>query len=159
RRIPRVPGRLRRAIRAADPRQSLRRARGRARLRRSASVLVTLPGFDLDWYRGLLGREVDLPAAVDHYLRTGRAAGWVPPPLFDPAYHVRSGGAAGSSVEAFAAYLSGQGRRLPTHPLLDIAQYLAVAPEAESFPGGPVEHYRLVGAGRGLPPNAWFDPA
>ncbi|HEY5033129.1 MAG TPA: glycosyltransferase family 2 protein [Actinomycetes bacterium] len=104
-------------------------------------------GFDVAWYSVLHGgAELTKAHAVKHYLRSGRKAGRSPHPLFDPAYFVAHGGPHRILLESFAGYVRYADRRLlPTHPLFDVTGYLAKAPEAARYPGGPIEHYLRFG--------------
>jgi GT2 family glycosyltransferase len=88
------------------------------------------------WYYGLQTRvDREPPAALDHYVREGAAAGLLPNPLTD----VDATGLA--PVEVAAAVLDGSARTFPTRPLLDDVELVALAPAASDHPGGPVGFY------------------
>ena len=112
---------------------------------RSRAALLRHPGFDPAWYSLLRGSVLTRRDAVQDYLRAGRGQGWSPHPLFDHDYYVARGGQHRMLMESFAGYVSDPARRhRPTHALLDVQAYLVAHPEAEAYPGGPIEHYLKV---------------
>jgi len=135
-----------------------------ARLGRAVSawILLTRPGFDADWYSLVSATDLSRRRAVVHYLTVGVVNGYTPHPLFDPDHYVAAGGRRGRSIDVFAGYLRDKRKRTTaTHPLFDLRGYFKQAPEAATYRGGPLEHYRRVGAPAQLRPNDWFvtDPA
>ncbi len=152
-----VRSQLNRARRGvAHPHKSARR------MLRSARIIARLsrhPGFDHEWYALVSGHAGDRKSLIAHYVRTGARQGLSPHPLFDPKFYLAHGREKHEAPEVFAAYVSDQANfDRPTHTLFDIEAYLAQVPEARSYPGGPLEHYRHLGTQAGLRPNDWFDP-
>ena len=132
-----------------------------ARLHRVASawILLTRPGFDAAWYSLVSHTQLSRREAIRHYLSIGVVHGYTPHPLFDPDHYVASGGRHRRSLDAFADYVRDKSNRtVPTHPLFDLGAYLEQAPGAVTYRGGPLEHYRRVGAPGQLRPNDWFTP-
>jgi O-antigen biosynthesis protein len=132
-----------------------------ASLRRvySTWVLLTRRGFDADWYCLVSATQLGRRRAIAHYLSVGVVHGYTPHPLFDPDHYVASGGRRRRSLDVFAEYLRDRSKRtVATHPLFHLAGYLEQAPGAATYRGGPLEHYRRVGARGQLRPNDWFTP-
>lgn len=148
----------------AEARARLGRLLARARSVRLGAEerrLLDSPLFDEEWYSLQVGRALRRRAAVRHYLEVGVARGHHPHPLFDPAY-VRSQYGPGrqrrlGAGDPLGLYLRRETFHVSTHPLFDLAGYLARAPEAASHPGGPTVHYLEVGAAAGVPANDWLD--
>jgi O-antigen biosynthesis protein len=125
---------------------------------RSSWTLRTRRGFDADWYALVSATSLSRGQAVKHYLEVGAKNGYTPHPLWDRDYYRASGRARATHLDDFAAYLRDKSKRnVPTHPLFDLGAYLALAPEALAYRGGPIEHYRVVGEAAGLAPNSWLD--
>ena len=97
-------------------------------------------------------------AAARHYLRRGAALGLHPHPLFAPEHVVAASPALGEGVDPLVSYLESQAFEVPTHPLFDVAAYLAMTlPPARTRVGRWRTTWRSVRA-RGWLPTPGTDP-
>ena len=121
-------------------------------------LLVASGLFDADWYRLCLGRNLRRRGAVKHYLRSGRARGLTPHPLFAPDHVAKQLPSGSDGDDPFLVYVRERAYGLEVHPLFDMARYLDDNPEALYHRDGPLGHYRQYGAAAGARVNGWYIP-
>lgn len=123
-----------------------------------AALLAASALFDAEWYAEMSGSDPRPLAAARHYLRRGAQQGLHPHPLFAPEHVVVVRPELAEGVDPLVSYLETRAFEVSTHPLFDVASYLADNPSARTHPGGPLAHYVQVGAREGLAPNEWYRP-
>ena len=116
-------------------------------------LLAASPLFAADWYAEMAGSDPRPLAAARHYLRRGAGLGLHPHPLFAPEHVVVACPALAEGVDPLVSYLETEAFEVSTHPLFDVAAYLADDPAARTHPGGPLVHYAQVGHARTGPPT------